>query len=135
MKKGTRLGQVAARINAAPFPNSLGIRVRVPRPGRAVATGPVRGSSRQVHGLAHGGWVATLADTCQTAAAFSAIEAGGEILTSDIHMRFLRGLKWGPARAEARVVKAGRRMVVVECNVFDARGEHIALGTYSNVIL
>jgi len=135
MKKDSRLGRIAERINAAPFPNSLGMRVAVPRRGKAVATGPVRGSSRQVHGLAHGGWVSTLADTCQTAAAFSAIAAGGEILTSDFHVRFLRGLKWGPARAEARVVKAGRRMVVVECNVFDAKGEHIALGTYSNVIL
>ena len=120
---------------AAPFPDSLGIRIEVPRRGKAVATAPVRGSSRQVHGLAHGGWVATLADTCQTAAAYAAMEKGQELLTSDFTMRFLRGLKWGPARAEARVVKAGRRMVVVECSVYDGKGELVAIGTYANMLL
>ena len=120
---------------AAPFPNSLDIRMQVPKRGRAVATAAVRGSSRQVHGLAHGGWIATLADTSQTAAAYASIDKGQEILTSDFSMRFLRGLKWGPARAESRVVKTGRRMVIVECRVYDGKGELVALGTYGNVIL
>ena len=135
MKKPSRLRHVAERIMAAPFPNSLDIRIEVPKPGVARATAPLRGSSRQLHGLAHGGWIAALSDTCQTAAAYSKLESGQEILTADFAVRFLRGLKWGPARAEARVLKAGRRMVIVECDVFDGKGEHVARGTYSNVIL
>lgn len=131
----SRLAKIETRIMAAPFANSLDVHVRVPKKGKAIATAPVRNSSRQVHGLAHGGWIAAIADTCQTAAAFSKCAKGQEILTSDMTMRFLRGLKWGPARAEAHVVKAGRRMVVVECRVYDAKGELVATGTYANVVI
>jgi uncharacterized protein (TIGR00369 family) len=126
--------RVKRRIEAAPFPRSIGVKVRVSR-GRATATAPVRPDSKQVHGLAHGGWIATLADTCQTAAAFSAVREGQEILTTDFTLRFLRGLTRGPARAEARVVKAGRRVVVVQAEVYDRDGEHVATGTFANLVL
>jgi uncharacterized protein (TIGR00369 family) len=133
--KKARLRHIARRIMAAAWPDHLGVRVRIPKAGSASATAPARQSTRQVHGLVHGGWIASVADTCQTAAAYSALPAGSELLTTDFSLRFLRALKWGPAKIEARVVKAGRRVVVVEADVFDRKGDLVARGSFSNLVL
>ena len=66
----------------------------------------------------HGGLMATL---IECAGAGRAISAGGSerILPSDMHIRFLTTLKVGPARAVTRVLRYGRRAVVVQCDVLD----------------
>lgn len=125
---------IARRIMAAPFPKSLGVRLKVSA-GRATLTAPVRPSTRQVHGVAHGGWISSVADTAQTAAAYSVLPEGGEILTTDLSVRFLRALKKGPATVKAKVIKAGRRVVVVEADVLDAAGELAARGSFANLVL
>jgi uncharacterized protein (TIGR00369 family) len=66
----------------------------------------------------HGGLMATM---MECAAAGCAVRAGGSerILPSDMHIRFLSTVKIGPARAISKVMRRGRRAIVVQCDVID----------------
>jgi uncharacterized protein (TIGR00369 family) len=66
----------------------------------------------------HGGLMATM---MECAAAGAAVQAGGSerILPSDMHIRFLSTVKVGPARAVSKVLRQGRRAIVIQCDVID----------------
>lgn len=129
------LAAVEKRFASVPFPKLLGMRVEASRRGAALARAVLKPVHTQLFGVAHGGWVATLADTAQTAAAYTVLPPDTEILTTDFSLRFLRTLRRGAAVAEARVLKAGRRVVVTEATVRDAGRRVVAHGTFANLVL
>lgn len=84
----------------------------------------------------HGGFMATL---IECAAAGRALSMGdtGRILPSDMHIRFLTTVKVGPARAVTKVLRSGRRAIVVQCDVLDVGDERklVASATLSFTLL
>ena len=70
------------------------------------------------HGSLHGGLMGAL---IECGAAGCAVSAGGSenIVASDMLIRFLSVVKVGPARAVSRVIRTGRRSIVVQCDVID----------------
>ena len=70
-------------------------------------------------GALQGGLIATLVDVVAGRAAVQALPAGYGAATSDMNLHYLSGVTVGPARAEARVLRAGKRMVVVQVDVYD----------------
>jgi uncharacterized protein (TIGR00369 family) len=79
-----------------------------------------------MNGSPHGGVVATLIDHCGGHAAGALAGRGGP--TADLHVRYLARARSGPIRAEARIVRAGRQLVVTEVRVSDGEGTLIAVG-------
>ena len=77
-------------------------------------------------GVPHGGVIATLIDHAGGAASGSLTGRSGA--TADLHVRFLRGTRGTVLRAEARIVKAGRQLVIEEVRVTDDLGQLIAVG-------
>jgi uncharacterized protein (TIGR00369 family) len=71
------------------------------------------------HGSLHGGLMGAL---IECGAAGCAVRAGGSenIVASDMLIRFVSAVKVGPARAVSRVIRTGRRSIVVQCDVIDA---------------
>jgi uncharacterized protein (TIGR00369 family) len=69
-------------------------------------------------GSLHGGFIATLIE-CASAGRALSMEGSGRILPSDMHIRFLTTVKVGPARAVTKVLRRGRRAIVVQCDVLD----------------
>jgi uncharacterized protein (TIGR00369 family) len=84
----------------------------------------------------HGGLMGTM---IECAAAGAAVRAGGSerILPSDMHIRFLSTVKVGPARAVSRVLRQGRRAIVVQCDVIDVGDDRklVASATLSYTLL
>ena len=59
-------------------------------------------------------------------AAGCAVRAGGgseNIVASDMLIRYLSVVKVGPARAVSKVIRTGRRTIVVQCDVIDVGDE------------
>ena len=117
--------QLTARI---PILGHLGIRV-VPSPREGVfsAVMELGPQTRNAQGVTHGGVLATLVDFCGAMAVGGATGRGGP--TIDLHVRFLRAGRGNALRADATVVKAGRRVVVVDVRVFDDHEVLVAIGT------
>jgi uncharacterized protein (TIGR00369 family) len=98
-----------------------------------VAPGAFNGS-----GNLHGGAIATLVDVASgSAAARAGTFRPGEntLVTADLHVRYLGRPKGTVVRAEARVIRAGRQLVVVDCRVSDDLGNLIAVADFAGMIV
>ena len=104
-------------------------------PGRCVITAPIRSETGQQHGFAHAGLAWSIGDSAAGYAALSLIEPDREVLTSEMKINLLAPARGLRLVAEGRVLRAGRRLIVVASDVHaeDRNGErrHIAtmLGT------
>jgi len=87
-------------------------------------------------GAVHGGFAATMLDSCMTCAVQSTLAPGLACTTIDLNVHFTRGAtdRTGLLRAEGRIVHAGRQIATAEGRVLDARGRLIAHATTSCLI-
>ena len=98
-------------------------------PGACVITAPILGTMTQQHGFAHAALTFALGDSAAGYAALSLVEAGQEVLTSEMKINLLAPAKGDSLKAMGRVLKAGRRLIVVQADVYALDGgaeTHIA---------
>src|SRR6202041_197910 len=80
----------------------------------------------QVHGVVHGGVLAALADTAGGLASYMACPLGTRVATVEMKINYLEGVERGSITADARVVRIGRHLSVVDCDVTDNSGRLVA---------
>lgn len=104
--------------------------------GRVVFQGHPAAAHLNPIGTIHGGWQATLLDSCMACAVQTELEAGQAFTTLEIKVNFLRALtdKAGPVRAEGRVIQVGRQIGIAEGSLYDAAGKLYAHGTTTCLI-
>ena len=89
-----------------------------------------------VRGALQGGLVATLIDVAAGRLAIRHADQGEGASTADMTIHYLAPIVEGPARATARLVRAGRRTVVVAVDVTDVgRDRPAARATLSFAVL
>ena len=93
---------------------------------------------RSPRGLLHGGALLAIADVAGTALAIrsNSVEAGGDgrpLAVVDVHAVIVGNQDAGRVRAEARLVRRGRRVTVVRIAVTGAEGRLLAEMTTTNV--
>jgi uncharacterized protein (TIGR00369 family) len=88
-------------------------------------------------GRVHGGWIATLLDSCMGCAGHTMLDAGYPYTTLDLKVNYTRGImpKVGLLRAEGRVVHSGRTMLSMEGRLVDQAGKIFAHGTSVCLVL
>jgi uncharacterized protein (TIGR00369 family) len=99
---------------------------------------PVRPEACGGSGNLHGGAIATLVDVASAAAAARAIGfVPGEqtLVTADLHVRYLGRPHGDTVFGRARVVRAGRQLIVVECKVVDVEGRVIASADFASMLV
>lgn len=116
-----------------PFARLLGIRLGEIKRGEATLHMEARPELMQNDGILHGGALASLLDTATAFAVVTLLEPGQTTATIDLTIHYLRPILHGNVAAHARVLRAGRRLVVLTVDVTDARGElaATAITTYS----
>lgn len=117
---------------------TLGLRRSSPEPGRGVVewdAPPEYGFPTRSGHIIQGGIVATVLDSAMGAATRSILERDAAFLTADLRLEFLRATRPGALRAEARVVRGGRRVIFCAAELFDADGEHLASARCTQVVL
>ena len=119
-------------LDHVPFAKLLGIEVDSVEPGHAVLSMRVRDDLKQNHGIAHGGSVAALIDSAMAIAIMPMLAENERTTTVDLTIHYMRPLTEGTARASARVVRAGRRVITVSAELFDHKGDlaATAISTY-----
>jgi uncharacterized protein (TIGR00369 family) len=85
-------------------------------PGRAVFQGRPALEHYNPIGSVHGGWIATLLDSCVGCAVHSTLAAGRAYTTAELKVNFVRPVTTRAAllRAEGKVVHVGSRMATAE---------------------
>ena len=119
-------------LEHVPFARLLGIEVESVEPGHAVLTMPIRDELKQNHGIAHGGSIAAVIDSAMALAIMPLLAENERTTTVDLTIHYLRPLTGGTARASARVVRAGKRIITVSAELFDEQGKlaSTAISTY-----
>jgi uncharacterized protein (TIGR00369 family) len=80
-------------------------------------------------GTLHGGVLCDLADGAMGVAWASELTTGETFTTLELKINFLKPVWETHLRAEARVVKRGRTVGLVECDIHDAKGDLVAHAT------
>jgi uncharacterized protein (TIGR00369 family) len=87
--------------------------------GRVVLRMRVGEKHLQVHGVVHGGVLAALADTAGGLATYMTVPRGTRVATIEMKINYLEAVEGGSVTAEAIVVRIGRHVAVVDCNISD----------------
>ena len=123
MMTGPLAQEVLRRIHEAfarvPYAQLLGIEVGEIERGAATLYLRVRDELKQNLGVVHGGATASLIDTASAFAILSVLEPEETTTTIDLTIHYLRPLTKGQATARARVLRAGRRVLVISVDVLD----------------
>ena len=96
---------------------TLGARMRHLARGTARIEAPILPGARQQHGYAHAGLTFALGDSAAGYAALTLMPEGSEVLTAEIKINLLAPGAGDRLIATGRVVKPGRRLVVVTAEV------------------
>ena len=81
----------------------------------------VREHHKQVHGVVHGGVLAALADTAGGLASYTAA-SGPRVATIEMKINYLEAVAGGTVVADARVVRIGKHIAVVDCDIREVNG-------------
>ena len=120
---------------AVPFLSLLGIEVESVGAGTATLLLPVREELTRNDGIIHGGAVASVIDSAFAFAIIPLLAENERTVTVDLTIHYLRPLSAGTSRTEARVVRAGRRVITVSAELFDENEKlaATALSTYLRI--
>ncbi|MGB2622881.1 MAG: PaaI family thioesterase [Candidatus Acidiferrum sp.] len=110
------------RTNATGATALLGLSLVSLDKGHVVFSMNVKPRHKQIHGVVHGGVLATVADTVAAIAAYTTVPRGTEIATVELKINFLEPVPGGRIRAEGRVLRTGRNFVVTECEIYLENG-------------
>src|ERR1700736_399611 len=86
-------------------------------PGSAVLRFPYKTSLTQYQGAVQGGVVAGYADAAIVVALLPLVPQGRDLVTTDLHVRFLRPITTGPIVARAEAVHQGKTLLLGNATV------------------
>jgi uncharacterized protein (TIGR00369 family) len=110
--------------------DQIGLREVPSTDGSVIMEMPVDERVVNTAGGLQGGLIATMADVTAGQLASRSTPFGNGIATTDLFIRYLRPIKTGPARAVARILRTGKRSVVVQVDIFRGNdGEMSATAT------
>lgn len=121
----------AGRLPSPPIAQTLDFRLLKVERGMALFEGRPGRAFYNPIGSVHGGYAATLLDSCMACAVHTTLPAGQGYTTLEIKVNLVRAITeaTGPVRAEGRVIHAGRTTGTAEGRLTDAAGKLYAHGT------
>ena len=127
-----QLRRIHKALSTVPYAKLLGIELEDVSMGTATLGLQVRKNLTQNHGVVHGGAVASLIDTAMAFAIIPCLAPRERVTTVDLTISYLRPVTGGRMKASAKVIRLGRRVIVVSAEVFDSRQTitATALSTY-----
>jgi len=110
---------------------TVGFRLALAEPGRAVFEAEPDQRHYNMLGSVHGGIAATLLDSCMSCAVHTTLPAGTGYTTLELKLNYIRPMTiaTGLVRAEGRALHTGRRSATAEGDIRDGAGKLIAHGT------
>jgi uncharacterized protein (TIGR00369 family) len=124
-------GIMAGRFPAPPIAQLIGFDLAEVEKGRAVFEGTPALKHYNPLGSVHGGYAATLLDSCMGCAVHTTLPKGTGYTTLEFKVSLVRAISadTGLVRAEGKVISSGRRVATAEGRLTDARGRLLAHAT------
>jgi uncharacterized protein (TIGR00369 family) len=120
---------VAGELDPPPVAKLIGMRMTSVDVGAVTFELDAGEEHRSPLGTLHGGILCDLADAAMGCAHASQLDDGETFTTLELKMNFLKPVWSGRLVAEARALKTGRTIGLVDCRVTDETGSLVAYGT------
>jgi uncharacterized protein (TIGR00369 family) len=120
---------IEGRVPQAPVAKLIGFELVSVEPGTAVMELQTTEAHRNPMGTLHGGILCDIADGAMGMAYASNLGEGESFTTLELKINFLKPVWNARLRAVGRVVKQGRTVGMVECDVTDEAGNLVARAT------
>lgn len=129
-------GMVDGTLPGAPIARLMNMQAVEAGFGFVVFSGDPTPDHYNPQGSVHGGYAATLLDSCMGCAVYTTLGAGIGFTTIDINITYVRAMTaaTGPVFARGEVINSGRRVATVRGTLTDGGGKIIAHGTSSCLI-
>jgi len=105
-----------------PYWQTLGFELKEVGSGKAVFEGAVHNGLLQ-NQMLHGGVLASIVDSACAVAAISLVFPTHYAVTISLQVAYLRAVAQGRFRAEGKCIKAGKKVLFCEAEVFDDNQE------------
>lgn len=122
-------------VRKAPFPAHMAMQLSEMNMGLATIELDLSNTHLQPFGLVHGGVIATMIDTATFWAVFMRIPEDAGLVNVDLKLNYLRSVTKGRLKAEGRSIRDGKSICYSEARVHDEKGELIAHGTSTLMVL
>ena len=109
-----------------PVAGLIGFQLVEVEPGRAVFEMEAGPQHANPMGTLHGGILCDIADAAMGIAYASTLEEGESFTTLELKINFLKPVWKARLRAEGHIVKRGKTVGLVECDVLDETGSLVA---------
>ena len=113
-------------LSPPPVAKLIGFTLTAIQPGQAVIELKATAQHANPMGTLHGGILCDIADAAMGMAYASTLAEGETFTTLELKINFLRPFWTGKLVAEARMVKDGRTIGLVECSVTDTQQRSVA---------
>ena len=120
------LHRIENEIKRQSYACLLGLKVEEAEEGRVVISCQKRPDFLQQTGLLHGGVTGALCEAAAGYAALTVLPEGQSLIGVEYKINLLRAITEDKAVAEAKILKLGRQLVVVEVEAFNAGSSKIA---------
>ena len=110
----------------APVATLVGFGMELVEEGKAVMTLQADERHWNPMGTLHGGVLCDIADAAMGIAYATLLKEGESFTTLEMKINFLKPIWKDFLRAEGNVVRSGRTVGLVECNIFDSKGSLVA---------
>jgi uncharacterized protein (TIGR00369 family) len=117
---------VRGEVSPAPIATLFGFTLKSVEPGQAVIDFEASQRYANPMGTLHGGVLCDIADYAMGFAYASTLEEGETFTTLELKINFLKPVWNAHLRAVGRVVKKGRTIGLVECDVTDEKQSLVA---------
>jgi uncharacterized protein (TIGR00369 family) len=116
----------AGELPPPPVATLIGFTLTEVEPGRAVVALPADRRHANPMGTVHGGVLCDIADAAMGIAYAATLDEDETFTTLELKINFLKPVRTGPLVATGRVVKGGRSIGLVECDVVDDKDRLVA---------
>ncbi len=107
--------------------DTLDARIDSIAPGEVVISAPITPGAGQQHGVAHAALAFAIGDSAAGYSALSMMDPDQEVVTAEMKINLLSPARGERLRATGRIVKFGRRLVVVAADIHAIDGENETL--------
>ncbi|MDW4499497.1 PaaI family thioesterase [Sulfitobacter sp. D35] len=118
---------IAESFAAQSMMATLGAELSRIEKGQVEITAPILPGSRQQQGFGHAGLTFAIGDSAAGYSALSVLSTGCDVLTAEMKINLLAPAKGDVLRATGRVIKPGRRLIVVSAEVHALEAGHETL--------
>ena len=115
-----------AKANDVPIARLIGFEAKEIAEGRAIVMLEAGPKHANPMGTLHGGVLCDIADAAMGLAFASTLASGESFTTVELKINFFRPVWNALLKAEGKVVRRGRSMGYVECEITDERGQLVA---------